>query len=60
MKKIIILAIATLSTGIVLSGSLKKNDEAAVKATQLKIQKDLALQTRANNTSSADAVATGD
>jgi hypothetical protein len=57
MKKIIILAIATLSTGIVLSSSLKK-EEIAVKPVSLEIHK--SMQQKSVNMQTIDVVAQGD
>jgi len=59
MKKIIILTIATLSTGIVLSRSLKK-DDVVVKPTISEVQKSTINQKNAKTSSYNDAIAVGD
>jgi cellobiose-specific phosphotransferase system component IIB len=59
MKKIIILAIATLSTGIVLSNSLSKKEVTAVKPANIEIQKNTTEKAGAKATS-FDVVATAD
>jgi hypothetical protein len=58
MKKIIILAIATLSTGIVLSSNMKKNE--TVKPVSLSIQKNVIIQAKTATAPSYDMVANAD
>jgi hypothetical protein len=58
MKKIIILTIAVLSTGIVLSNSLKKT-EVVIKPIAIEVQKNT-VDKNADKTPSFDAVATAD
>lgn len=62
MKKFIILAIATLSTGIVLSSTIKKNENVAAKAiTTTDLKKDLGKNPdKSAGKVSYDAVATAD
>jgi hypothetical protein len=61
MKKIIILAIALLSTGIVLSSSLKKNEVPVKPAVSLDAQKNTAAtQAKNANLPSYDAVSSAD
>jgi len=56
MKKIIILAIALLSTGIVVSENIQKNNDTAAKTAALKIQKNTVTERNIAN----DAVASAD